>query len=100
MSKRVIGIPLKVLSTRAHGSAYVDIVRNGQTILTAISTCRMGQADLTLTATPDMAGTLDINAYLFGRDASPSRSSSDLRTTCRRTKDRNNYRCCRLQTWR
>jgi hypothetical protein len=30
-----------------------------------------GQADLTLNATPEMAGTLDINAYLFGRDAQP-----------------------------
>jgi hypothetical protein len=64
-------IPLKVLSTRAHGSAYVDIVRNGQTILTRDLDLQNGQADLTLTATPDMAGTLDINAYLFGRDAQP-----------------------------
>jgi len=60
-----------VLSTRAHGSAYVDIVRNGQTILTRDLDLQNGQADLTLTATPDMAGTLDINAYLFGRDAQP-----------------------------
>ena len=30
-----------------------------------------GEADLTLTATPEMAGTLDFNAYLFGRDAVP-----------------------------
>jgi hypothetical protein len=64
-------IPLKVLSTRAHGSAYVDIVRNGQTILTRDLDLQNGQADLTVTATPDMAGTLDIDAYLFGRDAQP-----------------------------
>jgi hypothetical protein len=64
-------IPLKVLSTRTHGSAYVDIVRNGQTILTRDLDLENGQADLTLTATPDMAGTLDIDAYLFGRDAQP-----------------------------
>ena len=30
-----------------------------------------GQAELTLTATPELAGTVDINAYLFGRDARP-----------------------------
>ena len=30
-----------------------------------------GQADLSLTATPDMAGTVDISAFLFGRDARP-----------------------------
>ena len=30
-----------------------------------------GQAELALTATPELAGTLDCNAYLFGRDARP-----------------------------
>src|SRR6202041_3182679 len=30
-----------------------------------------GQAELSLTATPEMAGTVDISAYLFGRDARP-----------------------------
>jgi uncharacterized protein YfaS (alpha-2-macroglobulin family) len=64
-------IQFKVLSTRAHGAAYVDIVKNGQTILTRDLDLRDGQAELTLTATPEMAGTLDIDAYLFGRDAQP-----------------------------
>jgi hypothetical protein len=64
-------LQLKVLSTRTSGSAYVDIVKNGQTILTRDLDLQNGQADLTLNATPEMAGTLDINAYLFGRDAQP-----------------------------
>jgi uncharacterized protein YfaS (alpha-2-macroglobulin family) len=64
-------IQLKVLSTRAHGAAYVDIVKNGQTILTRDLDLDNGQAELTLNATPEMAGTLDIDAYLFGRDAQP-----------------------------
>jgi hypothetical protein len=64
-------IELKVLSTRAHGAAYVDIVRNGQTILTRDLDLENGQAELSLTATPEMAGTLDIDAYMFGRDAQP-----------------------------
>jgi len=64
-------IELKVLSTRAHGAAYVDIVKNGQTILTRDLDLQDGQAELTLNATPEMAGTLDIDAYLFGRDAQP-----------------------------
>jgi uncharacterized protein YfaS (alpha-2-macroglobulin family) len=62
---------LKVLSTRSRGSAYIDIVRNGQTILTRDLDLQNGQAELTLAATAEMAGTLDINAYLFGRDAQP-----------------------------
>jgi uncharacterized protein YfaS (alpha-2-macroglobulin family) len=64
-------IQLKVLSTRARGSAYIDIVRNGQTILTRDLDLQNGQAELTLPATAEMAGTLDIDAYLFGRDAQP-----------------------------
>ena len=62
---------LKVLSTRTRGSAYIDIVRNGQTILTRDLDLQNGQAGLTLAATAEMAGTLDIDAYLFGRDAQP-----------------------------
>jgi hypothetical protein len=62
---------VKVLSTRARGSAYIDIVRNGQTVLTRDLDLQNGQAELTLTATAEMAGTLDIDAYLIGRDAQP-----------------------------
>ena len=62
---------LKILSTRSRGSAYIDIVRNGQTILTRDLDLQNGQAELTLAATAEMAGTLDIDAYLFGRDAQP-----------------------------
>ncbi len=64
-------VELKVLSTRTRGSVYIDIVRNGQTILTRDLDLENGQAELTLAATPEMAGTLDIDAYLFGRDAQP-----------------------------
>ena len=64
-------IELKVLSTREHGEAYINIVKNGQTILTRDLDLQNGQAELSLTATADMAGTLDIDAYMFGKDAQP-----------------------------
>jgi uncharacterized protein YfaS (alpha-2-macroglobulin family) len=64
-------INLKVFSTKARGAAYVDIVKEGQTVLTRDLDLDKGQAELTLAATPEMAGTVDINAYLFGRDARP-----------------------------
>jgi len=64
-------IDLKVFSTKKRGAAYVDIVKEGQTVLTRDVDLDNGQADLSLTATPEMAGTVDINAYLFGRDARP-----------------------------
>ena len=64
-------IQLKVFSTRQRGTAYVDIVKEGQTMLTRDLDIVNGEADLALTATSEMAGTLDFNAYLFGRDAAP-----------------------------
>jgi len=62
-------IELSVFSTKSHGAAYVDVVREGQTILTRDLDLENGQARLSLTASPAMAGTLDLDAYLFGRDA-------------------------------
>jgi len=64
-------IQLSVFSTRKRGTAYVDVVKEGQTILTRDVDFENGHAELALTATPLMAGTLDLNAYLFGRDARP-----------------------------
>ena len=64
-------IQLHVFSTKKSGAAYVDIVKEGQTVLTRDLDIVNGQAELALTATPELAGTLDCNAYLFGRDARP-----------------------------
>jgi uncharacterized protein YfaS (alpha-2-macroglobulin family) len=64
-------IQLKVFSTKARGAAYVDIVKEGQTLLTRDLELENGEADLSLTATPEMAGMLDLSAYLFGRNALP-----------------------------
>ena len=64
-------IQLKVFSTKKRGTAYVDVVKEGQTVLTRDLDLENGQAELSLTATPELAGTVDFNAYLFGRDARP-----------------------------
>ncbi len=64
-------IQLSVFSTNQRGTAYVDIVKDGQTVLTRDLDIVNGRAELNLTATPDLAGTLDVNAYLFSRDARP-----------------------------
>src|SRR5258708_15681525 len=66
-------IQLNVFSTQRRATAYVDIVKEGQTVVTRDLDIVNGQAELILTATPEMAGTLDFNAYLFGRDARPAR---------------------------
>jgi uncharacterized protein YfaS (alpha-2-macroglobulin family) len=64
-------IQLKVFSTRKRGTVYLDVVREGQTLLTRDVDIENGQAELTLTATTEMTGTLDVGAYLFGSDAQP-----------------------------
>jgi uncharacterized protein YfaS (alpha-2-macroglobulin family) len=64
-------IQLGIFSTKKRGTAYVDVVKEGQTVLTRDLDIVDGQATLALTATPDLAGTLDFNAYLFGDDARP-----------------------------
>jgi uncharacterized protein YfaS (alpha-2-macroglobulin family) len=64
-------IRLQVLSTKEKGSAYVDVVKDGQTIATHDLDIVKGEANLDLTVTPEMAGTLAINAYTFGRDGRP-----------------------------
>jgi A-macroglobulin TED domain/Alpha-2-macroglobulin family/MG2 domain/Carboxypeptidase regulatory-like domain/A-macroglobulin receptor binding domain/Alpha-2-macroglobulin bait region domain len=62
-------LDLTVLSTTSTGSAYIDLVKDGQTILTRDVDLVNGQATLAIDATPEMAGTLDIHAYRFGADA-------------------------------
>jgi uncharacterized protein YfaS (alpha-2-macroglobulin family) len=64
-------IQLQVFSTRARGSAYVDVIKGGQTVSTRDLDVVNGRADLAFIATPDMAGTVEFNAYLFGEDARP-----------------------------
>ena len=64
-------IQLRIFSTQKRGTAYLDIVKEGQTVLTRDLDIENGQAELSLTATSEMAGTVDFNAYLFSRDARP-----------------------------
>ena len=64
-------IQLRVFSTKKRGTAYIDLVKEGQTVLTRDLDIENGQAELSLIATPEMAGTVDFNAYLFGHDARP-----------------------------
>jgi hypothetical protein len=64
-------IHLNVYSTKAHGAVYVDIVKDGQTVLTRDLDVENGRAELSVPATSEMSGTLDLSAYLFGCNARP-----------------------------
>ncbi|MFN7994785.1 MAG: MG2 domain-containing protein [Bryobacteraceae bacterium] len=64
-------IRVQVFSTRKQSTAYVDVVKDAQTIVTRDLDIVNGRAELTISASPSMAGTLDLNAYVFGGDAHP-----------------------------
>jgi hypothetical protein len=64
-------IRLRILTTKKRGTAYVDVVKDGQTILTRDMDITEGEAELTLAASPELAGTVDVSAYLFGANAQP-----------------------------
>jgi uncharacterized protein YfaS (alpha-2-macroglobulin family) len=67
---------IAVLSTRANGAAYIDLVRDGQTILTRDVDLENGRAEMNLIVGPEMSGTLTISAYVIGRNG---RESEDQR---------------------
>jgi hypothetical protein len=62
-------LDLSVFSTRQSGGAYIDLIRNGQTILTRDVDLVNGHADLSVPLTPAMSGTLSVDAYIFGANA-------------------------------
>lgn len=60
---------LSVFSTHQRGAAYIDLIRNGQTVLTRDVDLVNGHADLSVPLTPAMTGTLTVDAYIFGSNA-------------------------------
>jgi hypothetical protein len=67
---------LQVWSTKERGNAYIDVVKDGQTIATHDLDIVRGRADLDIAVTPQMAGTVEVHGYLFGRDG---RAAGDRR---------------------
>ena len=91
-------IALRVFSTKPRGTAYVDVVKEGQTVLTRDLDIVNGQAELALTATPDLAGTLDLHRVsVRRRRPAGRRSSAGLRPAGRRAEDRSHGRCGRYK---
>jgi uncharacterized protein YfaS (alpha-2-macroglobulin family) len=67
---------IAVLSTRQRGAAYIDLVRDGQTILTRDVDLENGRAEMSVVVGPEMSGTLTIDAYVIGRSG---RAAEDQR---------------------
>ncbi len=68
-------LPLTVYTGETAGTIYLDVLRNRQTVLTRSQTIKNGIARFDLTVTPDMAGTLDLNAYRIRADGEIIRDS-------------------------
>ncbi|MBV9849369.1 MAG: hypothetical protein JO250_06755 [Armatimonadetes bacterium] len=56
-------LTLAAVSTVKTGTLYIDVIRDGQTILTQATDMQNGAAQVPLNVTPDMVGTLEIHAY-------------------------------------
>ncbi|MBI4864705.1 MAG: hypothetical protein HY815_31290, partial [Candidatus Riflebacteria bacterium] len=65
---------LTVLSSDPSGTAYLDIVREGQTLATRTLELTGGRSELALDLSQDLAGTLRLHAYRVLDDGSVARS--------------------------
>jgi hypothetical protein len=64
-------LQVETFSTRLRGAVYVDVIKDGQTVVTrAIDTAR-GRGDLSIDLTPAMFGTIEVRAYQITSDADP-----------------------------
>jgi uncharacterized protein YfaS (alpha-2-macroglobulin family) len=62
---------LETISTRERGAVYLDVVKDGQTILTRAIETDGGRGRLDVDLTPEMFGAVEVRAYQFTSDADP-----------------------------
>jgi uncharacterized protein YfaS (alpha-2-macroglobulin family) len=61
-------VTLSVFSTRKSGTVYIDLIKNRQTYLTRTLELKGGQASDKVTLDATLAGTVQFNAYLIGKN--------------------------------
>lgn len=64
-------IDISMIATKNRGSIYVDIIKDRQTILTRALDLDQGKAKLSFDLSADLFGTLEVRAYMFGKNADP-----------------------------
>jgi uncharacterized protein YfaS (alpha-2-macroglobulin family) len=62
---------LETISTKQRGAVYIDVVKDGQTLITRAIDISGGRGDLSLDLTPAMFGTIEVRAYQITSDADP-----------------------------
>lgn len=71
-------INVEVFSTRDKGTAYVDVIKNKQTILTKVVDIENSKGTLALDVDNSMSGSLEINVYKILRDTNIVRDSRNV----------------------
>ncbi|MEA3336531.1 MAG: MG2 domain-containing protein [Chloroflexota bacterium] len=59
---------VEVLATGAGNAIYLDLIKDGQTLMTRSAVPEDGHATVAIDLTPDLAGTLELNAYQVTSD--------------------------------
>ncbi len=62
---------LETISTRPRGAAYIDVVKDGQTLLTRAIDTDDGRGHLDIDLTPEMFGAIEVRVYQFTAEAEP-----------------------------
>jgi hypothetical protein len=62
---------IAIVSTQQSGFAYIDVVRDQQTVLTKAVDLEGGKAALSFDIAPDVFGAVQIRAYIFDRQGEP-----------------------------
>lgn len=66
---------LTILTSQSEGTAYLDIVREGQTVSTRAVPVHDGRAKVAVDLSPDLYGTLELHAYKILRSGSIARDT-------------------------
>lgn len=66
---------VETIATGAGNAVYLDVIKGGQTLLTTSGLIEDGKATLAVDLTPELAGTLELNAYQVGNDDALLRDS-------------------------
>ena len=66
---------LTILTSQSTGTAYLDIIREGQTVSTRAVEIENGQAGVAVDLTPDLFGTLELHAYKILRSGNIERDT-------------------------
>ncbi|HEV8482695.1 MAG TPA: alpha-2-macroglobulin family protein, partial [Blastocatellia bacterium] len=64
-------LELETISTKPRGAIYLDVVKDGQTLITRAIESKGNRGDFTLDLTPSMFGTIEVRAYQIMPDADP-----------------------------